>query len=152
MFGNTKENHTKTVTSTPVSGSLNSLVTGTRIEGDVKSESDIRVDGIIHGSLDCKAKVIIGPTGQIFGKITCQNAVIEGTLEGEIQVDEILKLEKSAVVKAEIVTSKIVIAAGAKFNGNCKMGTADKIKGIGSGKSNKSNSRVDNNAKKHAVR
>lgn len=149
MFGNTKENLTKTVTSTPVSGSLNSLVSGTVIEGQVQSEGDIRVDGFINGSLKCKAKVIIGPTGRIFGEITCQNAVIEGVLEGEIQVQETLKLEKTAKVKAEIVTSKIIIAAGAVFNGNCKMGTADKIKGIGSAKNS---TRSDNSVKKHAVR
>lgn len=149
MFGNTKENHTKTVTSSPVSGSLNSLVSGTVIEGQVQSEGDIRVDGFINGSLKCKAKVIIGPTGRIFGEITCQNAVIEGVLEGEIQVQETLKLEKTAKVKAEIVTSKIIIAAGAVFNGNCKMGTAEKIKGIATAKNT---NRTDNNTKKHAVR
>jgi len=148
MFGNTKENHTKTVTSTPLSGSLNSLVSGTVIEGQVQSEGDIRVDGFINGSLKCKAKVIIGPTGRVFGDITCKNAVIEGVLEGVIQVEETLKLEKSAKVKAEIVTNKIIIAAGAVFNGNCKMGT-DNIKGIGSAKKN---TRTDGNVKKHAVR
>ena len=82
MFGskNTKKKETKgsSIMPTSTSHSLNSLVQGTTVEGTVKSESDIRVDGTIKGNLHCKSKVIIGPTGKVEGEVRCENAVVEG--------------------------------------------------------------------------
>ncbi|MEM7101600.1 MAG: polymer-forming cytoskeletal protein [Bacteroidota bacterium] len=102
--------------------SHNSLVKGTVVDGKVKSKSDIRIDGSIKGSLDCQAKVVIGPSGYIEGQISCKNAVILGRVEGNITVSETLKLEKSAHVNGEITTMKFIVAPGAVFNGQCKMG------------------------------
>ncbi|MEM6723591.1 MAG: polymer-forming cytoskeletal protein [Bacteroidota bacterium] len=106
--------------------SHNSLVKGTTVEGKVKSKSDIRIDGSIKGSLDCQAKVVIGPTGYIEGEITCKNAVIMGQLEGNITVTESLKLENTAKVNGEITTTKFIVAPGAVFNGTCKMGKQER--------------------------
>jgi cytoskeletal protein CcmA (bactofilin family) len=36
---------------------------GTTINGDIKSEGDIRIDGTLIGNLFAKAKVFIGPEG-----------------------------------------------------------------------------------------
>ena len=101
---------------------LNSLVNGTVVEGTVKSESDIRIDGTIKGKLFCDAKVIIGPTGFVEGEIRCQNAVIEGKFEGNIQVSELLNIRETAAISGEVVTSKLIVQSGAVVNGNCNMG------------------------------
>ncbi|MCB0546334.1 MAG: polymer-forming cytoskeletal protein [Phaeodactylibacter sp.] len=101
---------------------LNSLVNGTVVEGTVKSESDIRIDGTIKGKLFCDAKVIIGPTGFVEGEIRCQNAVIEGKFEGNIQVSELLNIRETAAISGEVVTSKLIVQSGATFNVTCSMG------------------------------
>ena len=80
------------------SNALNSLVKGTKVEGTVSSESDIRIDGIIVGTLNCKSKVIIGPTGAIEGDVKCENAVIEGRFEGNLKVNQLLTVKDSAEV------------------------------------------------------
>ena len=71
MFGgnNKKETNTGGRNNSPsaASHSLNSLVAGTVVEGTVKSESDIRIDGTITGKVFCDAKVIIGLTGYVEG-------------------------------------------------------------------------------------
>ncbi len=124
MFSN-KETKKNPIAAAPSTSGHNSLVAGTVVEGEVQSQGDIRIDGFIRGVLHCKSKVVIGPSGVIEGTITCQNAVIEGCLDGQINVEETLKLEKTAKVTAEIVTSKFIIAPGAVFNGTCKMGSQD---------------------------
>ena len=65
-----KEPGTKSSPSPSTGGghSLNSIVQGTDIEGTIKANSDIRVDGTIKGKLFCVAKVIIGPSGRIEGE------------------------------------------------------------------------------------
>ena len=58
MFNNKKKEATtptkKSILPT-TSHSLNTLVNGTVVEGTIKSESDIRIDGVIKGSLNCKS-------------------------------------------------------------------------------------------------
>ncbi len=100
---------------------INSLVKGTHVEGSVSSESDIRVDGTIKGTLNCKAKVIIGVTGSIEGEIKCQNAVVEGRFKGNIHVSELLMIRETAEIIGDIYTSKLTVNSGASFNGSIKM-------------------------------
>lgn len=101
---------------------LNSLVKETRIEGKISSESDIRIDGFLKGTLDCKAKVIVGPTGHISGEVTCQNAVIEGKFDGIITVGDVLNVRETAHVTGEVTTQKLIVQSGAIFNVSCSMG------------------------------
>ncbi len=127
MFGgkdtNNGNNKPKVGTSTPVNpNAINSLVQGAVVEGNVKSESDIRVDGTIKGKLHCDTKVVIGPTGFIEGEVRCANAVIEGKFEGVIMVSELLNVRESAVVNGDVTTGKLIVQAGAVFNVTCDMG------------------------------
>ncbi len=127
MFGNNKKktetgSNSGKHTSTPTNA-LNSLVKGTTIEGEIHSESDLRVDGTIKGNLVCKAKVIIGPTGLVEGEIQCANAIIEGKMDGTIRVSQLLTVKETADVSGEVYTNKLIVQSGAIFNVGCKMGT-----------------------------
>jgi cytoskeletal protein CcmA (bactofilin family) len=110
-----KENET-------VSTSINLIGAGTSIEGEVKSNGDIRIDGTVKGSVTSKAKVVIGSTGLIEGDINCQNADISGAVKGKTNVTEMLFLKSSAKITGDIVSSKLVVESGATFTGSCNMG------------------------------
>ena len=122
MFGNSKETEDskKALPSSPGSA-LNALVKGTAIEGTIRCDSDLRVDGVIKGKLSCQSKVIIGPTGAVEGEIRCQNAVVEGRFKGTLYVTELLNVRETAEVEGDITTHKLIVQSGAKFNVACKM-------------------------------
>jgi cytoskeletal protein CcmA (bactofilin family) len=123
MFGNNKgSDDPKSVPASPA-GTLNTLVKGTVLEGSIRCESDLRVDGTIKGKLNCQAKVIIGPSGVIDGEIVCQNAVIEGRFKGNLRVAELLNIRETAEVDGEITTNKLLVQSGARFNVACHMET-----------------------------
>lgn len=128
MFGTKKTSSDSGITNhiipTTKSKALNTIVSSTSIEGNIKSEHDIRIDGNLVGDLVCGAKVIIGPQGKVNGEIDCVNAVIEGKFEGVLTVKELLTLASTAVVKGNIKTNKWIVQSGALFNGDCKMGNA----------------------------
>lgn len=105
-----------------LTSAFNLISQGTEIIGDIKCKGDIRMDGIIKGNIHSKAKVVIGASGSIDGAVTCQNADVSGNLKGSIEVGESLYLKASAMVIGEIVTGKLIVEAGAVFNGNCQMG------------------------------
>lgn len=122
MFGNSKETEdSKKSTAIPGGGALNALVKGTVIEGTVRCDSDLRVEGTIKGKLSCQSKVIIGPTGAVEGEIRCQNAVIEGRFKGTLYVTELLNVRETAEIDGDITTNKLIVQSGAKFNVACKM-------------------------------
>ncbi|MEM9846678.1 MAG: polymer-forming cytoskeletal protein [Bacteroidota bacterium] len=125
----------KTTTSSSASSTsshaLNSLVHGTKVEGVIESDNDIRVDGAIKGTLKCKAKVIIGPKGLIEGEIHAQNAVIEGRFEGILAIAEVLHIKEQARVTGEISAAKLVVQPGAVINGSFDMGGGNSKKANG---------------------
>lgn len=126
MFGSSKNSDDKKnagLTGASTSSSLNALAKGAILEGNLRCDSDIRVDGSIKGNVNCAAKIIIGPSGAIEGEVRCQNAVIEGLFKGKLEVKELLNVRESASVDGEIRTGKLLVQSGAKFNVNCNMQT-----------------------------
>ena len=103
---------------------LNRLVEGTKIVGDLLSESNIRIDGEVLGNVTTTAKVVIGEIGYIKGDLSCQEADIEGKVEGKLLIEGLLILREQAKVYGDIHTSKLHIEEGAVFLGECKMNTA----------------------------
>jgi len=112
----------------PVDTSINRVVEGTSIKGDIRCESNIRIDGIFVGDLVTKGRLVVGPNGKLEGTVICQNAELEGQIKGKIQVQQLLTLKSTAKVEGEVITDKLAIEPGANFSGSCSMGT--KIKDI----------------------
>jgi cytoskeletal protein CcmA (bactofilin family) len=104
---------------------INLISNGTDITGNIKSNGDIRIDGILLGDLNTKGKVVIGPTGKVNGKVICKNSEVSGIVEGKITVEQLLNLKASSKILGDIVTSKLSIEPGAKFSGTCKMSDND---------------------------
>lgn len=103
---------------------INIIGIGTQINGDVKSNSDIRIDGSLTGKLITKGKVVIGEPGKVNGEIHCKNADVEGSIEGKIKVTELLSLKTKAKIKGDIIAAKLAIEPGCQFSGSCDMNTA----------------------------
>ncbi|HRH65427.1 MAG TPA: polymer-forming cytoskeletal protein [Bacteroidia bacterium] len=104
------------------SSSINLIGAGTVIEGDIRSNGDIRIDGTVYGHVISKAKVVIGATGMVEGDVNSQNADVSGTIKGKTAVSELLFLKNTSRVIGDIVTGKLVVEVGATFTGSCNMG------------------------------
>ena len=102
--------------------SVNIIGNGTDINGNIKTNGDLRIDGFIKGTIQATGKVVIGSTGKVEGEISCQNADISGEVKAHIKVNELLSLKASAIVTGDILTNKLAIEPGATFTGACKMG------------------------------
>ena len=118
MFTHKKENMKKTETTAAV----NMIGSGTTIIGDVNSKGDIRVDGILKGSVKTEGKVVLGKEGVVEGEVICKDADISGIVKAKITVSQLLILKSSAKLSGDIVTNKLSIEPGATFTGSCSMG------------------------------
>ena len=120
MFSKNKE--VKSEQSQAVGGSQrNVLASGTVIVGDIKSDGDFRVDGIIEGTIEIKGRIVIGQSGKITGTMICTNAEVEGSLSGTIQVNDLISLKQTAKVTGDLTVGKLAIEPGATFDGTCTM-------------------------------
>jgi len=117
-----KGNNNTAMNNTNSPDRLNRIVDGTSIEGDINSESNIRIDGFVRGTLTTKGRLFIGPKGKIEGEVICASAEIEGGLIGTIKVEELLTLKATAKLQGDILTGKLSIEPGAVFTGTCSMG------------------------------
>lgn len=121
MFNN--KNNGQANRAVDMDSSRNIIAAGTVIKGDIQSDGNIRVDGTVIGTLNCKGKVVLGTTGRIEGEVVCQNANLSGEAKVRITVSELLSLQSSAKLFGEIITGKLGIEPGAVFSGTCKMGS-----------------------------
>lgn len=102
---------------------INILNAGTRITGDLISEGDLRVDGSVKGNLEVKTKLVLGISCNVEGNIKALNCDVSGNVTGDIAVTELLTIKASAKVRGDISCGKLVIEAGAEFNGRSAMST-----------------------------
>jgi len=122
MFTNTNESMKKE----EATAAVNMIGAGTVITGDVYSKGDIRVDGMLKGSVVTEGKVVIGRGGVIEGDVECSTADISGTIKAKITVSQLLSLKTSAKLNGDIITNKLSIEPGAEFTGSCSMGAVIK--------------------------
>ncbi|MDD3322404.1 MAG: polymer-forming cytoskeletal protein [Paludibacter sp.] len=99
----------------------NALTNGSKIVGKIFADSDFRIDGEVEGTINCNGKVVIGQKGLLKGSITCLNAEVVGTVEGDVNVSETLSLRSTAVIKGDVKTKILVVEPNAVFNGTCSM-------------------------------
>jgi cytoskeletal protein CcmA (bactofilin family) len=117
---------------------LNRLVSGTELEGDLKTESNLRVDGKINGNTQCNGKFVLGEKGIVKGNLNATTAELEGTIDGDIAVEDLLILRKTAIIKGGVTTGRLIIEDGAQIGGSIQTGDIPMSK-----QSNLSSNRVD---------
>ncbi len=122
MFSNLNESIKKT----EMTETINTIGAGTIVTGDIQSKGDIRLDGILKGSVNTSGKVVLGKEGIIEGDVICNSADISGTIKAKITVSQLLSLKATAKLNGEIITNKLSIEPGAAFTGSCSMGAVIK--------------------------
>jgi len=124
---------------------INILNAGTKITGDLLSEGDLRVDGNLNGNMEVKAKLVLGTSAIVEGNIKAGNCDIAGVVKGNISVSELLTIKASAKISGDISCAKLIIEAGAEFNGRSTMSTG-MAAGLGDFKNSKLGKPLDTKA------
>lgn len=113
----------KEKTMAPADKSSATLISaGTIVNGDLKGENDLRIDGSIYGNVSSTARIVVGPGGYVEGNIDGRQADITGRVAGDIRVDESLQLRAQSNVEGNITAETLQIDPQARFNGTCSMG------------------------------
>ena len=120
-----KNSKNKSRSYTPSGGSVTTIAQGTTLNGDIESDSDMRIDGNIIGNVSCNAKVVLGPSAIVQGDLHALNADIFGTVNGNVIAKDLSCLKAKSTVNGNINTGRLQIEPDAVFNGQCKMTSGD---------------------------
>ncbi|MDA0731704.1 MAG: polymer-forming cytoskeletal protein [Bacteroidetes bacterium] len=104
---------------------INRIVEGTIVEGTINSGSNLRIDGEFKGNLITKGRLVVGLKGKVSGTVNCLCCDVEGTLEGDVTVLELLSMKSSSTVQGELYYGQLSVEAGAKALGTFRMGVSE---------------------------
>ncbi len=102
-------------------GELSLVGAKTTIEGVIKTEGSVRIDGKLIGDVVAKANAAVGMTGVVEGNLTARNISLAGKVSGTATAYEKLVLEGKSVMRGDIRAAKLVVDEGAMFDGHCVM-------------------------------
>lgn len=86
------------------------------IKGNISTSGEIQLDGTVEGDIKSNS-LTIGESGKVKGKITADDVVVKGSVNGSVNGRNI-RLEKTARISGDLCHQTLSIEAGAKIEGN----------------------------------
>ncbi len=118
MFGKKKSDNSKSIEINKLSSLIADNV---EIVGDVIFSDGLRVDGRIQGNVinkgDERGLLVLSERGCIEGSVRTHDAVINGTIIGDVSVSHFLELQPKARVTGNISYSQLQMDCGASVDG-----------------------------------
>lgn len=96
-----------------------------KIEGDLKSQGNLRIDGTVTGKVSTSQNLFVGESAHIAADTSAENATINGSVQGNVKVSGVLKIGKTGRLLGDINCGTLQVEEGAYFAGKCQM--KDKI-------------------------
>ncbi len=84
-----------------------------RVEGALSSNSVIRIEGTVVGTIRAGHLVFVAKGGTVEGDIHAHEAILDGEVNGSIVADGRVELRASAVIHGDITTPRLVVEEGA---------------------------------------
>lgn len=92
------------------------------IDGQLKGEEDLVVEGRIKGTVELKNNTLtIGTQGTLDAEVFAHTILVEGTVNGDLYASENISIRKSARIRGNILAPRISLEDGAKFRGSIDM-------------------------------
>lgn len=91
------------------------------VEGTFTTDRDLRIEGILRGSVKCQGLLYIAEGADIDAEIEASSIAVAGQLRGTVTCHGKLQLMPTGRVYATVVTESLVINEGAILEGELRM-------------------------------
>lgn len=101
-------------------GSRSAAVIGAsmKIKGEIRSQEELFVDGEVEGTLELRHALVVGPNGKVRANIKARDAIILGSVKGNVEVSGKIAIRDKGSLIGDIRTAGISIDDGAYFKGS----------------------------------
>ncbi len=101
------------------------IAQGTRIEGNMKFNEGLRVDGEVFGDIqastdDAGSLLVISEAAVVQGEIHADHVIVNGTVRGPIHARELLELQPKAQIEGDVSYRALEMHQGATISGQLK--------------------------------
>ena len=103
------------------SGSTSLLSRNVKIEGEIRGEENLHIDGRIKGAVRLNGDILIGNAGIVEAEIEAENVVIQGQVTGNVTARQQLEIWPSGKLMGDCTARSIDIKEGAVFEGRSHM-------------------------------
>jgi cytoskeletal protein CcmA (bactofilin family) len=97
---------------------------GTVIRGELHFSDGLRIDGEVvgdvFGSNDANSILVISEKAKVTGRVRAGHVIINGTIEGPVQSDELLELQPKAQITGDVRYEVLEMHQGATINGELR--------------------------------
>lgn len=111
------------------------------IDGDLKGEEDLVVEGRVTGTIQLRSNTLtIGTEGKVEARVFAHTILVEGSVKGDLYASERISVRQSARIDGNIYAPRISLEDGARFRGAIDMDSEseDFRKAFGAGRSSSS--------------
>jgi cytoskeletal protein CcmA (bactofilin family) len=102
-------------------GEVTIVGAGARLEGNVVSAGNLRIDGQVKGQINAEGDVALSPQSQVEADIRAQNVSIAGRFKGSINVKGKAHLARGGRIDGDITSKTLVVEEGGVFHGQSIM-------------------------------
>lgn len=97
---------------------------GTVLHGEIRFVDGLRIDGEVHGDVvavgDERSILVISEKARIIGKVKAGHVIINGTVVGPVQADELLELQPKARISGDVRYESLEMHQGATIDGEVR--------------------------------
>ena len=93
-----------------------------RFKGELKFEKGVRLLGTFEGTIDTKGQLHVANGANLKADVNAGEIQVEGNVKGNLNATGKVLLKASAKLEGDLRTSKLEVAEGAVFVGNCVVG------------------------------
>lgn len=104
-----------------IAGSKSVIGSTLTINGDLKADEEVTIEGKVKGTIEVSSLLIIGHQGYVNADIKAREVVIQGKAEGNITAAERVEIFANGEFMGDVNSKKLIIKEGAIFKGNVNM-------------------------------
>jgi cytoskeletal protein CcmA (bactofilin family) len=113
--------HERTEAAMAEEGEVTIVGAGARLEGNVVSAGNLRIDGQVKGQINAEGDVALSSQSQVEADIRAQNVSVAGRFKGSIQVKGKAHLARGGRIDGNITSKTLVVEEGGIFHGQSIM-------------------------------
>lgn len=99
----------------------NVLGANTSYEGSIRSDGNIRIDGVFRGRIETAGNLILGPQARVLADVVANVVQVWGAIHGQIRAQGRLEILPNGRVWGDIDVGSLLIDEGGMFRGQCTM-------------------------------
>jgi cytoskeletal protein CcmA (bactofilin family) len=105
---------------------LTTIGKGITVNGTIQAEESITIAGTVTGDVMVSEHDVTVEVGaNVDGAVMARRITVAGTSNGRLIARELVRVQPTAAVKADIASPKLALADGATFNGSVEPARSD---------------------------